>query len=175
MPSPIDDFKAKLSGGGARANLFRVTINWPSFTQGNAELSSFLIKGASIPGSSIGMIDIPFRGRTAKFAGDREPTENWTTTIINDTNFAIRNALERWHNRINSNITNVGTQDPEEYMSDLIVEQLDKSDNVLKTYNLRGAWPATISPIELSADTQNAIEEYTCDWAYQYWDADTVS
>lgn len=175
MPSPIDDFKAKLSGGGARNNLFRVTINWPSFTQGDAELSAFLIKAASLPGSTLGEVQIPFRGRTIKFAGDREPTENWSTTIINDTNFAIRNALERWHNRINSNVGNVGTQDPEEYMADLIVEQLDKANNVLKTYTLRGAWPLTISSVELSADTSNNIEEFACDWSYQYWDSDTVN
>ena len=90
----VDDFKSKLRGGGARPNLFKVTINYPGFADGDAELTSFLCETASLPGSTFGIIPVPFRGRVLKIAGDRTFAE-WSTTIINDTDFAIRDAIER--------------------------------------------------------------------------------
>ena len=37
----VDDFKSKLTGGGARPNLFKVTCNFPLFVTANVELTSF--------------------------------------------------------------------------------------------------------------------------------------
>jgi hypothetical protein len=171
----IDDFKSKLKGGGARPNLFKVIINYPAITQGDTELTSFLCKGAGLPGASFGEVAVAFRGRTVKFAGDRAAAENWTISVINDTDFAIRNAFERWQNIINSNVSNVGTQISDDYMVDLEVHQLDKAGNILKTYNLRGAFPLSVSQIEVSNDTADTIEDFTVDFSYQYWDSDTVN
>jgi len=166
----VDDFKAKLRGGGARANYFKATLNYPAYANGDPELSSFLCKAAQLPGSTFGSIDVPFRGRILKMAGDRT-FDTWSVTIINDTDFAIRNAMERWSNGINGFKTNTGLTSPIDYEADLKIEQLDRNGDSLKTYIFRGSYPLNIGPIELSYDTTNAIEEYTVEFNYQYWEA----
>ena len=88
----VDDFKAKLKGGGARSNLFKATINFPAYAGGDVELTSFLCEAAQLPGSTMGIIEMPFRGRILKMAGDRT-FDTWSPTIINDTDFAIRNSM----------------------------------------------------------------------------------
>jgi hypothetical protein len=93
----VDDFKSKLVGGGARPNMFKATVNFPGFAGGEVELTSFLIKAAALPASTIGAINVPFRGRQVIIAGDRT-FEPWTITVINDTDFKVRNAFERWMN-----------------------------------------------------------------------------
>ena len=90
----VDDFKSKIIGGGARPNLFQVTLNFPAYAGGNTELSSFLVRAATLPGSTIPEMIVPFRGRQLKMSGDRV-FEPWATTIINDTDFDLRNAMER--------------------------------------------------------------------------------
>ena len=170
----VDDFKSKLRGGGARPNLFQVTINYPGFANGDEELTSFLCEAAELPGSTFGQIPVPFRGRVLKMAGDRTFPE-WTTTIINDTDFAIRNAIERWMNGINSHSENSGLSTPIEYEADLKVEQLDRNGSKIKTYNFRGAYPQDLSPIALSYADNDTIERFTCTWSFQYWESDTTS
>jgi len=170
----VDDFKAKLKGGGARPNLFQVTINYPAFADGNPELTSFLCETAELPGSTFGQIVVPFRGRQLKMAGDRTFAE-WTTTIINDTDFAIRDALERWMNGINGHNANTGLGVPVAYEADLKVEQLDRDGSILKTYNFRGAYPQDLAPIPLSFGDNDNIERFTCTWVYQYWESNTTS
>jgi hypothetical protein len=88
----IDDFKAKLKGGGARSNLFRCTINFPGYANGDVELTSFMCKGAQLPASVMTPIEVPFRGRRLQIAGDRT-FEPWTVTVLNDTDFGTRNAM----------------------------------------------------------------------------------
>ena len=170
----VDDFKAKLRGGGARPNLFQVTINYPAFPDGNPELTSFLVEAAELPGSTFGQILVPFRGRQLKMAGDRTFAE-WTTTIINDTDFAIRDALERWMNGINGHNANTGLAVPVAYEADLKVEQLDREGDVIKTYNFRGAYPSDLAPIPLAFGDNDNIERFTCTWSYQYWESNTTS
>jgi|TARA_R100000541_G_scaffold1902_3_gene7069 hypothetical protein len=170
----VDDFKAKLKGGGARANLFKATINFPGYAAGNVELTSFMCRAAQLPASTLNAIEVPFRGRQLKIAGDRT-FETWTTTIINDTDFGTRDALERWMNGINSHTTNIGFTNPQTYQADLLVDQLDKDESVLKRYIFRGCFPTNISSIELSYDTQDAIEEFTCEFQVQYWESNTTS
>jgi len=107
-------------------------------------------------------------------AGDRT-FEPWTVTIINDTTMSIRNAMERWMNGMNAHTTNTGLANPLSYESDLKVEQLDKASEVIKTYNLRGAFPTALSPIDLSYAAENEIERYQVEFNFQYWESDTTT
>lgn len=170
----IDDFKAKLKGGGARPNLFKATINFPAYAQGDVEITSFMCKAAQLPASIMGIIEIPFRGRQLKIAGDRT-FETWSPTIINDTDFAVRNSMERWMNGINAHSANTGLVAPADYSADLVVEQLDRDETVLKRYNFRGCFPTNISAIDLTYETNDAIEEFTVDFQVQYWESSTTS
>lgn len=170
----VDDFKAKLIGGGARANMFKTTLTFPAYAGGDTELAQFMCKAAQLPGSTIGQIDVPFRGRQLKIAGDRT-FENWTVTIINDTNMATRDAFERWSNGINEHVANGGLTNPADYMTDLSVDQLDKGGDISKTYTIRGAYPINISAIDVSNDSADTIEEFTVEFAYQYWESNTTT
>ena len=170
----IDDFKAKLKGGGARANLFKATINFPAYAQGDVEITSFMCKAAQLPASIMGIIEIPFRGRQLKIAGDRT-FETWSPTILNDTDFVVRNAMERWMNGINAHSANTGLVAPADYSADLIVEQLDRDEAVLKKYNFRGCFPTNVSAIDLAYETNDAIEEFTVEFQVQYWESNTTS
>jgi hypothetical protein len=171
----VDDFKAKLRGGGARPNLFKATINFPAFAGGDVELTSFLCKGAALPASVIETLPISFRGRQLQIAGDRPSFEPWSVTIINDTDFKIRNSMERWMNGINGHSSNTGLVNPTDYQSDLFVDQLDRSGEAIKRYIFRGCFPTNISAIDLSYETTGAIEEFTCEFQVQYWESNTTS
>ena len=170
----IDDFKSKLTGGGARANMFKVTANFPSYAGGDVELTSFLCKAAQLPASILAPVEVPFRGRKLIMAGDRS-FEPWNITVINDTDFAVRDAFERWSNGINQHNANSGLANPTDYMADMIVEQLDKEGNAVKRYDFRGTFPTNISAIELSYENENAIEEFTVELQVQYWESNTTS
>jgi len=170
----VDDFKAKLRGGGARPNLFRVKLNFPAFAAANVELASFMCKSAQLPASLIEPIAVPFRGRQLQISGDRT-FEPWGVTIINDTDFGVRDPLERWMNAINGHSSNTGLPNPADYQADLLVEQLDRDETVLKTYTFRGAFPTNVGAIELSYDITGTIEEFTCEFAIQYWQSNTTN
>ena len=172
----LDEFKANLIGGGARANQFRVTFNTPGAIATGLDVrkASFLIKAAALPGQTIGEIAVPFRGRNLYIAGDRE-FETWETTVINDTDFNIRNAMERWQNAMNDFQTNTGLTYVADYTADLTVEQLDRDDTVLKSYILRNCMPQGTGAIELSYETANAIEEFTVTWRYSHFEASSVN
>lgn len=174
MSLRVDDFKAKLKGGGARPNLFRAIVNFPAYAGGDAELTSFMCKAAQLPASTVPAVEVPFRGRQLKIAGDRT-FEDWTVTVINDTGFEVRDAMERWMNGINGHSANTGFTNPVLYQADLIVEQLDKNGDVLKTYNFRGCFPNSIGQIDLSYDSNDAIEEFEVAFSIQYWESNTTS
>lgn len=170
----VDDFKSKLRGGGARPNLFKATLNFPAYAGGDVELASFLCKTAALPVSEMALVTVPFRGRQLKIAGDRT-FANWTVTVINDTDFNVRDAMERWMNGINAHSANTGLSNPVDYEADLSVDQLDRNGDVLKTYNFRGCFPTNVSEIALSYETNDAIEEFTVEFAIQYWESNTTS
>jgi len=132
-----------------------------------------LVKATSLPGQTIPEVTVNFRGRQLFLAGDRT-FETWTTTIINDTDFMVRNAIERWMNGINNLETNTGLTNVSEYTSQLIVEQLDRDDNVLKSYVLRNCWPTVVAPVELSYDTVSDIETFDVTWRYTSFTASSV-
>ena len=174
----IDDFKANLLGGGARANQYRVTITSPpgiNIEPFNVRRTSFLVTASNLPAQTLAEIAIPFRGRSIYIAGDREFGTEWTTTFINDTDFMIRNAMERWSNGINDLAAGTGVTTPSDYQTDLAVEHLDRDDRVLKSYIFRSAWPTTIAAIELTSDTADAIEEFEVTWRFQHFEASAVN
>ena len=173
----IDDFKANLIGGGARANQFRVTITPPAGIAIGLDVrrTSFLVTASNMPGSTLGEIAVPFRGRSIFVTGDRPAPETWTVTFYNDTDFMIRNAMERWHNGINDFANNTGVTTPADYQTDLFVEQLDRDDTILKTYIFRAAYPLTIAAIELSTAEATEIETFEVTWRYQHFEPSGVS
>ena len=170
----VDDFKSKLRGGGARPNLFKATVNFPAYAGGDVELTSFLCKAAQLPASIMNVIEVPFRGRQLKIAGDRT-FETWTVTVLNDTDFNVRNAMERWMNGINAHSANTGLTNPVDYEADLIVEQLDKDGATVKTYQFRGCFPTNVSAIDVNYETVDTVEEFTVEFQVQYWESDTTS
>ena len=173
----IDDFKANLIGGGARANQFRVTVTPPPgiATGLDVRRASFLVTTSSLPAQTMGEIPVPFRGRSIYIAGDRTFGDAWTTTFYNDTDFMIRDAMERWSNGINDFADNTGVIAPADYQSDLTVDQLDRDDTVLKTYIFRSAWPTSVAAIELSSGAADALETFDVTWRYQHFEASGVN
>ena len=173
----IDDFKANLIGGGARANQYRVTITAPPGIAIGLDVrrTSFLVTASNLPAQTLAPIAIPFRGRSIYIAGDRSFEETWTTTFINDTDFMIRNAMERWSNGINDLAAGTGVIAPADYQTDLTVEHLDRDDTVLKSYIFRSAWPTTISAIELTNEASDAMETFEVTWRYQHFEASGVN
>lgn len=185
MTMRIDDFKTALAQGGARSNLFRVTVFWPNADiRGEADqniggdaLHSFMIKTAALPGSTINSIPVPFRGRTLKVTGDRDFAD-WTVTVINDNNFSVRNAFERWHDAINGNASNVSGRGLDvtnfnTYVANIEVDQLGRNGQAIKRYRLIGAWPTDVSNIDVSYDV-GEIEEFTVNFTYQWFETDTT-
>jgi hypothetical protein len=169
----ITDFKSKLSGGGARANLFEVVLSFPTSAPTDSNVldkSRFLIKAAALPASTIGPVNVPFRGRILKIAGDRT-FESWTVTVINDTDFSIRSALETWINSINKVSDATGATDPALYQADAFVYQLDRDGSTLRAYHMYDIFPTNIAQIALSTETTDAIEEFTCEFQVQWWEA----
>ena len=173
----IDDFKANLIGGGARAIQFRVTITPPPGIAIGLDVrrTSFLCTATNMPGMTLGEIPVPFRGRNIYVSGDRPEFEAWTTNFYNDTDFMIRNAMERWNNGINDMKTNLGVTAPADYQADLFVEQLDRDETVLKSYIFKSAYPLTVAPIELSSATAGELETFDVTWRYQHFEASGVN
>ena len=173
----IDDFKANLIVGGARANQYRVTITPPPgiATGLDVRRASYLVTASNLPGMTLAEIAIPFRGRSIYIAGDREFETAWTTTFYNDTDFMIRNAMERWSNGINDLANNTGVIAPADYQTDLTVDQLDRDDTILKSYIFRSAWPTSITQIDLANTAAADIETFEVTWRYQHFEASGVN
>jgi len=185
----LESFKTRMTGGGTRPNLFECELNFPddSLPTGStadtlSDKTRFLVKAANLPASNLGIIDVPFRGRNLKIAGDRT-FDPWSITVINDTGFEIRNAFERWMNLINKHQDNAGLTNPFDYQKDVYVKQFGKASTsganatsaleipVLKQYKFYGVFPTSVSAIDLSYDSADTIEEFTVDLQVQWWDA----
>jgi hypothetical protein len=169
----ITGFKSKLAGGGTRPNLFEVELAFPnslSIDNDVKEKSRFLVKAAALPASNITPVEVNFRGRILKIAGERT-FDTWTITVINDLDFSIRSAFEKWMNLINKMDDNTGAVDPLEYQPDAFVHQLDRDGSVLRTYKFHDVFPTNISQIDLSYETTDTIEEFTVEMQVQWWEA----
>ena len=195
MAFGINSFKSNLVGGGARPSLFEVSLTFPArltsptsrdvyalegpeATKDQSPIgdSKFLVKGASIPASTIGTYDVFFHGKPIKVAGDRT-FETWETTIINDEGFELRHKLENWMDSIQSHTINTRNKDMgvssvegqnADYKKDITVRQFSKDGSLLRTYQFVGAFPSNLSAIALDWGTQE-IEEFTCTWSYDSW------
>ena len=175
----ISDFKGSLIGGGARPNLFEVELTTlPGGIAWDSSHFSYMCKAATLPASNIANIDVPFRGRIFKVAGDRT-IDPWTVTIINDEEFKLRNAFEQWADLIARLDNNMGVTNPEDYMSNAKVYQLGRgasassstnagtNNAVLKEYEFFNIWPSAVAAIDLSYDSTDTIEEFTVDFQVQ--------
>lgn len=182
MAFNVNDFRGKLQNGGARPNMFEVIISNPAGAAAalDTEELAFMCKATSLPASTVGSIDVPYFGRTIKVAGDRE-FDQWSITVINDESFDLRNAFERWSTAMASYSTAVNAQrnlgassNPYSYAATGVVNQYGKEGNIIKTVSLINLWPVSVSEISLGWDQNNAIEEFTVTWAYDYFVSDSA-
>ena len=180
----ITNFRDRLVGGGARRNLFEVNIELPDGVIGQADYRDdvrFMVKAAEIPAANIGNIPVPFRGRVLPVAGDRT-FDPWTVTVINDSKFNIRDAMEQWSNKINDLQFDVGDISPSNYQTKAEVFQLSRGGkttsasstggetiNVLRTYNFEGIYPSVVSSIPLDYGATDSIEEFQVTFNYLFW------
>ena len=175
----ISQFKSALIGGGARPNLFEVELTTlPAGISWDADSFRYMCKAAQLPAQNVANIDVPFRGRIFKVAGDRT-IDTWTVTIINDEGFILRNAFEEWAELIAKLDTNLGATDPSAYMTNAKVFQLGRgsttsskssegtSNAVLKEYEFIDIWPSNVAAIDLSYDSSDAIEDFTVEFQVQ--------
>lgn len=197
----ISAFKSRLAGGGARPNLFEVTIDdFPSeissVWDNDAKLDfRFMCKAAQLPASNITAVDVPFRGRILKVAGDRT-FDSWTVTVINDEDFKIRHAFEAWMNLLSKLDNATGATNPTSYMKDAVVYQLGRSNQpqgtgaidridaegpggtptgggqatVLRSYRMYDLFPTNVSAIDLSYESSDTLEEFTVEFQVQYFE-----
>jgi hypothetical protein len=169
-------------GQGVKPNMFMVDVNFPGSLSKSAddlETTNIMCKSAALPGSNLGVIEVPFRGRTVKIAGDRT-FDTWTATFFADSNMEIRGLFEDWANSINSHEGNTAerflpNQGTTGYMADLFVSQLEKDDqvggSVIRTYQLHHCFPTNVSAIDLAYDSNDQISEFTVEWQYSFFTA----
>lgn len=170
----IEDFKAVLQGGGVRPTMFQVELRFPDPVVADTTLATnegtFLIMAAQLPGSNVGTIDVPFRGRKLKVSGDRN-FDDWTVTVLNDVTFNLRKAFEEWSERIQNHNFVLGSNTLNDYFANAIVRQLDRDGNQLRSYRFEGIWPSVVGAIDLDFETQDTVERYEVTFNVQYWSA----
>ena len=169
-------------GQGVKPNMFMVDVNFPGSLGKSAddlETTNIMCKSAALPGSNLGVIEVPFRGRTVKIAGDRT-FDTWTVTFFNDKDFKLRAFFEEWANKINTHEANTSElfvpNSSTGYTADLKVKQLEKDDtttgSILRSYTLFYCFPTNVSQIDLAYDSNDQIEEFTVEWQYSYFKAE---
>ena len=165
----VERFKSALVNGGARPNQFAVQISFPAYVGQASRVageSPYLINLAELPGQTINPAIVLYRGREVKFSGDRLYAP-WTTTILNDTSFTLRNGIEEWMGGMEDLQTKVGRLTPSAYQRNIEVFQLDRNGNTLKQYTLLDAFPVELSPVGLDFGANDTISTFTCTWQYQ--------
>jgi hypothetical protein len=176
MAFSVNEFRSQMVGDGARPNLFEVSMPFPLFsTPGAAQKKlTFMCKTAQLPGATIGVIPVQYFGRELKFAGNRTFVD-WTITVINDEDFVIRNAFERWMSAINShalNLRNPAALAPVNYTVDGEVSQFGKvGGRAIKKYKFIGLFPNDITPIDVDWGSNDTIEEFSVTLSYQWWES----
>jgi len=178
MAFRVQEFRSQMQYDGARPNLFQCELSFPILAGSNIgsvakPKFTFMARAAQLPGSTVNQVPQFYFGRELKFAGNRQFTE-WTVTIINDEDFVIRDAFEKWMNGMNSHVNNLRdpafTQGDRGYQQDGYVTQFGKSGEILKKYKFVGMFPIDLSPIELDWGANDTIEEYAVTFAYQWWE-----
>lgn len=179
----LSDIKGKLVGGGARPNLFEISIDSIPVPGWDNDKFKVLCKSGGLPASNVGIVEVPFRGRTFKVAGDRT-FETWTVTVINDDDFSLRKPLEEWMQFVAQYGDGSGRKNPVEYMRDASVVQLkrrasrvgDGTANAVdsgfqegRKYRFIDIFPTNLSQIDLSYDSTDTIEEFTVEFQVNYW------
>tara|TARA_B100000131_G_scaffold108988_1_gene105880 strand:- start:280 stop:867 length:588 start_codon:yes stop_codon:yes gene_type:complete len=187
ISSNVSEFLQKIRQG-VKPNMFKVNLEFPGtlkLTAGDQDLTDLLCKSAALPASNLGVIEVPFRGRTVKIAGDRT-FDTWTATFVNDQDMKIRGLFENWLNQINSHEGNTAALvEPSSvtgYMANLKVDQLEKdavavdtSANVVRSYTLHHAFPTSVSQIDLAYDSNDQVSEFTVEFQLSYWTANAAS
>ena len=187
ISSNVSEFLQKIRQG-VKPNMFKVSLNFPGtlkLTADDQDLTDLLCKSAALPASNLGVIEVLFRGRTVKIAGDRT-FDTWTATFVNDQDMKIRGLFENWLNQINSHADNTaGLVAPSAvtgYMAQIKVDQLEKdavaldtSANVVRGYTLHHAFPTSVSQIDLAYDSNDQVSEFTVEFQLSYWTADAAS
>lgn len=169
--SSISDFKAQMIQGGFRPNQFECSIVFPAAIPGGSaagQKTQFLAKSSSLPASSIAPVQVAYRGRPVKFAGERE-FQPWTIEVYTDTDFVVRNAFEAWIDTMQNAATTGGALLPSTYQADLQVNALDRNDRVVKTYTFIDAFPTEIGNIALDWETNNQIGSFSVTFDYNYF------
>ena len=172
MAFNITEFQGQLTGGGARPNLFQVTIDNP-VDRGSFLKTSFMVQAAQIPEATLGQATVNYFGRQVKLAGNRT-FPDWTVTIMNDEDFLVRDGMERWSNAINgleSNLRSAALATTAQYKTNATVTQFGKQGNPIRTYNFVGIFPITVGSITLDWGTNDAVETFDVTFAYDYWQA----
>ena len=182
ITSNVSNFLTQVKQG-VRPNMFQVDITFPGTVEADQTLVSYMCKSAALPASNIGVIEVPFRGRTVKIAGDRT-FDNWSATFINDKEMKSRSYFEQWLNQINTHKANTSDiQDPTAYGRSVVIRQLEKDNSPagseLRSYKLWYAFPISTSAIDLAYDSNDQIEEFSVEFQYSYWtvgdDSDTTA
>ena len=172
ITSNVSGFLQRVSQG-VRPNMFQVDILFPETVDADQELVTFMCKSAALPASNVGVIEVPFRGRTVKIDGDRT-FDNWSATFINDKDMKTRSYFEKWLNEINTHKANTSNIiNPSVYGRSVVVRQLEKDENSngeeLRSYKLWYAFPTSTSAIDLAYDSNDQIEEFSIEFQYSYW------
>jgi len=188
MATRINNFIQNI-GQGVKPNMFSIDIQWPAgglaggvpTDSAEKDLINVLCKSAALPASNLGVIEVPFRGRTVKIAGDRT-FDTWTATFFNDKDMKIRSYFEQWLESMNTHEGNyspnfIPTKEADGYMAEVRVKQLEKhgveGGQVLREYTLKHAFPTNVSQIDLAYDSNDQVEEFTVEWQYSYWTVST--
>ena len=176
MAFDLDTFRNKMQDGGARPSLFEMEINFPVGGPGggrDTENARFLTKVSEIPGSTVGVITVPYFGRQLKIAGDRT-FATLSVTVLNDEAYELRSKFEQWMDKIARHEVSIGSTRLDNYQSDLALRQLKRSGGTSAVYVFVSAFPTTLGTISLDWSSE-AIEEYTVEFQYQYWTSSTLS
>jgi hypothetical protein len=175
MAFNVSDFRSRMTGDGARPNLFSCSI--PGLTTNIGATSgadvtfNFMCRTGQLPGSMVNHVPLFYFGRELKFSGNRSFAD-WTVSIINDENFQVRNTFEKWMSKLNSHVGNLRSlTSPTDYQKDAYVTQYGKDGSVIKTYKFVGLFPIDVSPIDLDWAANDTIEEFAVTFGYQWWES----
>ena len=165
----INTFRGRaLAGEGARANLFDVLMTLPTIAGLSTNDMTFTVKAAQLPGSTVGVIEVPYFGRVVKVPGNKT-FENWTVTVLNDESFSVRNAMEKWMASMGGHLSNTVVAGGLQYGTAQVMQYSKQGGAAIHTYKFEKIFPVNVAAVELGWDSNDAIEEFTVEFAYDYW------